>query len=476
MIKKNILYFLIILFTYSCAKPVTVDNVNTIIEIPEKLNNDSQLKEISTDENINSGNPIDNFSYMFNDENLNNLINEALNNSPDILILASKIRQARSEALIAGANLFPSISGGLDYSYGNSSVDSSSQRSNLNVSATFSWELDIFGKQTYNRKSAKERIAVAEKDLLSARISLISDVASYYFTIRNAALKIVIYKEILKNYQELLEVYKHQLEFGFLEVSDVIKAENEYFSAYNSLKSLEIDIEKNKNALLVLTGKEKIDFDLYDINYVMPKAKIPNIETIPTIAILNRPDVMGSINSLNAAIYSTFSSKSALYPTIGISGNIGQIIASSNGVGDLLWSITASLTAPLINRKELYETWRIKQEAEKQAELTLKKVISTAISEIEDSIFQLNANRKVYENSIISFKNSTEVMNFIEGKYKYGLLDIIELLKSKNEFYNSKISLNTAEFNEILSNINLYKAFGGSFGKPLDMVKYGTDY
>ena len=235
-------------------------------------------------------------------------------------------------------------------------------------------------------------------------------------------------------------------------------------------------IEKNKNALLVLTGKEEIDFDLYDINYVMPKAKIPNIETIPTIAILNRPDVMGSIDSLNSAIYSTFSSKSALYPTIAISGNIGQIIASSNGVGDLLWSITASLTAPLLNRKELYESWRIKQEAEKQAELTLRKVISTAISEIEDSIFQLNANRKVYENSISSFKNSTDVMNFIENKYKYGLLDVIELLKSKNEFYNSKISLNTAEFNEILSNINLYKAFGGGFGKPLDMVKYGTDY
>lgn len=475
MILKKVVILFTLFFLYSCAKPVSIDNVEKIVNIPKERNNKSLLINSATD-NFTSNNPVENFKYMINDKNLNDLIIKALDNNLDVLILASKIRQARSEALIAGANLFPSISVGLDYTYGNNATKPSSGDGKLNFNSTFSWELDIFGKINNNRKSAKERVFAAENDLLHSRVTLISDVANYYFSIRNSAFQIVVYKEIIKNYEDLLEVYKKQLDFGLVEVSDVVKAENEYLSAYNNMKNLEVEIEKSKNALIILTGQQDIQFDLYDTSYIMPQAKTPNIDAIPTKAIVNRPDVMSSIYSLNSAIYQTAGKKAALYPSITIGGNIGQILASSTGVGDLLWSIASSLTAPLINRKELYETLRIQQETEKQMEYTLKKTISTALGEIEDTIFQLNSNSMVYENSVNSFKNSSEIMNFIESKYNYGLVDIIEFLKSKNEFYNAKIMLNTAEYNRIISNINLYKAFGGSFGEPLEMVKYGTDY
>ncbi len=466
-----------VLFVYGCARPVDKKQAAELASVPQSVRNASILESLEGGEIPDSGDPLKNISYMFGDPDLERVMARALENSPDVLILASKIRQARSEAIIAGANLFPTVSVGADYSYsdGNYQKTMGSAQNNLNISASFSWEIDLFGRANSARKALKEQFHAAEKDLLAGRVSLLGDVASYYFSIRSAAGRIKVYKEIADNYEALVEVYRQKLEFGLVEASDLMGAENDFFSAYNSVKNLETELEKSRNALLVLIGGGELGFDP-DSEYVMPVPKLPDMESVPAEALLNRPDVMASVDALNAQIYQTAGRKAALYPTLTINGSIGQIIASSSGVGDLIWQIAGSLSAPLLNRKELYENLRIQQEAEKQAQYTLRKTVSTALGEIEDSVFQAGASGNILENSRILYKNTSETMNLVAGKYENGLTDIVELLKSRNEALNAKASLATSELNDITSSINLYKAFGGGFGRPLKMVENGTDY
>ena len=477
MNKLSVLLVVILLFVAGCARYIDKTAADISHNIPEYIKNSDILEQIDGDDVFADNDPIQNMFYMFDDQNLRLIMTTALKNNPDVLSVASRIRQARSEALIAGAELFPTVSIGADYSYtgNNSSSTGSTSKSNLNLSATFSWELDIFGRIDSEKKAASERVYAAENELVAARVSLLSDAAVYYFSIRSSAIRLNVYKKITENYNELLKVYRQQLEFGFVEASEVMKAENDFLNAYNSMKNLEVELEKNKNALLVLTGGNDIGFDVFS-EYTMPVPRLPHIESISAEAILNRPDVKVSINNYTAELYRTLGSRGALYPSVRISGSLGQIVASSTGVGDLVWQIAGSISAPLLNRKELYESLNIQEESEKQARYTLTKTINTALSEIEDSVFQAGASENILANSRYVYNNTSETMTFIEGKYEYGLADIVEMLKSRNEVLNTKLSLYTSEYNNIVSSINLYKALGGAFGKPIKTVENGIDY
>ena len=476
MLRYCVLFCIFMVFCIGCSKPIKeISYLQN--DIPDKIENSVVLEDIDGEDTVNSGDPLQNLYYMFEDNDLHNIMTLALKNNPDILILASKIRQARSEVLIAGGELLPTVSVGGDYSYsdGNYSSSNASSNNSFKVSASFSWEIDLFGRISSEQKASQKYYESAEKDFLLGKVVLLSDVAGYYFSMRSAAARLKVYEKILKNYDELLAVYKQQLEFGFVEASDVMSAENDFLSAYNSMKKLEVELEQSKNALLALIGVKELGFDVFS-EYAMPTPRLPNISNLPIETIFNRPDVMMSLDNYEAALFKTESRRANLYPSLKVSGSIGQVIASSNGVGDLLWQITGSISAPLLNRKELYEGLHIQQEAEKQAEYTVYKTISTALAEIEDSVFQAGVSKNILLNSQLVYKNASETMRYIEGKYNYGLADIIEILKSKNEELNTKASLDTAEYNNIVSNINLYKAFGGAFGRPLNMVEYGSDY
>ena len=146
-----------------------------------------------------------------------------------------------------------------------------------------------------------------------------------------------------------------------------------------------------------------------------------------------------------------------------LKGNIGQLLASSTGIGDLVWQIGMSLAAPILNRQELYAQLKIQEETVKQAELTLQKSINTAVSDIENTSFAMSSSNKSYSNTKDILENAKISMDILESRWKAGLIDDVEYLKAQNDFFNTYISFYSAWYENISSSIKLYKAFGGSF-------------
>ena len=117
-----------------------------------------------------------------------------------------------------------------------------------------------------------------------------------------------------------------------------------------------------------------------------------------------------------------------------LKGNIGQLLASSTGIGDLVWQIGMSLAAPILNRQELYAQLKIQEETVKQAELTLQKSINTAVSDIENTSFAMSSSNKSYSNTKDILENAKISMDILESRWKAGLIDDVEYLKAQNDF------------------------------------------
>ena len=144
-------------------------------EMPEPANWEAQNKYINTPDSISQLK----WFQIFNDTVLNNLIETALMYNYDLASAAARIEQARAAYGIAKADLMPSVG------YNAGASLNSHTANDFNVVATASWEIDFFGKLRHAKKAAYAEILASEEGLKTVTTTLISDVSTYYFLMRD---------------------------------------------------------------------------------------------------------------------------------------------------------------------------------------------------------------------------------------------------------------------------------------------------
>ena len=154
--------------------------------MPENFRNALYIKDLNDNKTISSyKEPLEEIKSMLPDNSFISILDTASKENPDLLILLSKIKQARYQLKSATGAMIPKISGSLDSSYGENS-------DGLNGSLTLSWEVDIYGKLDALRKSKKELIKYAEENYVNGQVTLAADTASYYFSIRKSAAQLFL--------------------------------------------------------------------------------------------------------------------------------------------------------------------------------------------------------------------------------------------------------------------------------------------
>ncbi len=448
---------LIIILLSGCIHTITDDEIKSSYNMPENFRNALYIKDLNDNKTISSyKEPLEEIKSMLPDNSFISILDTASKENPDLLILLSKIKQARYQLKSATGAMIPKVSGSLDYSYGENS-------DGLNGSLSLSWEVDIYGKLDALRKSKKELIKYAEENYVNGQVTLAADTASYYFSIRKSAAQLFFANQILKNHKTIVDIYTQMQNSGLMDESEYISASMDYLNAQNSVQQYQVEVEQNKNALYALINNKDINITIdmvYDTSFA---PAIPKINDIPMDVILNRPDVRASVYTLNSELYNHYNKKMSLLPSLSINGNLGQLLASSTGIGDFIWQIVMSLTAPLLNRQELYAQLKIQEETVNQAELSLQKSINTAVSDIENTSFAMLSSNKSYGNTKDILESAKISMGILESRWKAGLIDDVEYLKAQNDFLNAYISFYSAWYENISSSIMLYKAFGGSF-------------
>ena len=105
------------------------------------------------------------WSRMFSDTLLQDLIEQALLNNRDMLIATARVKELAERHRVARADFFPSISANTyaerdiyDYASGNFTQDDE-----VGINASLSWELDFFGSiRCANKKALAEYMSSVE--------------------------------------------------------------------------------------------------------------------------------------------------------------------------------------------------------------------------------------------------------------------------------------------------------------------------
>lgn len=464
----------------SCSKPYTDERVTDSISLPTTFSKQLDSSLESTRDTDTPSTFAQSLLTLIDDESLRALLDMALANNTNILTLTSQIAQAREALGLASANMLPKLSINMGYNYSSGNYNRyqiNINQNTLNANLSLSWELDLFGKLNMLRKSKKYDYLATLSNLSVAQVSLIGEVASNYYAYKRITNAARLQEQMLDNYGRILDTLRHKHDLGLIDItilSDTIAALNAAKSTHSSLL---LEQEKMKNALMILlntsdtqaltlllNGSElesKAQSLESSLDSSLPSIKLPSINALPKDILLSRDDVRASIASLNAQVMLKNSKKAALFPSLSLGGNLGQILFSSRGVGDLIWNITGSLASPLINRSVLTKDYKIQKESVKQAFYALESTLRTALGEIENAITEVNTAQSSLQAKEQVLSTSQEVWLAARTRYELGLLDESSYLTSYNALLSARQSVDEARFARLSSVIVLYKALGG---------------
>ncbi|HET8783524.1 MAG TPA: efflux transporter outer membrane subunit, partial [Pyrinomonadaceae bacterium] len=343
---------------------------------------------------------------LFKDEKLQDLIRDALTNNYDIRQAIARIDAARANLGITRSEQFPQIGASADVINQRQSRSSAfdlpepikRDRSFGSVLLNlFTFELDIWGRLRKQTAAARADLRATEDERRVVVTTLISDVATAYFSLRELDFELDISQRTLASRQESLRLIKLRQERGVATMLEVRQSEELVYDATEVIPALEQGIQQTENFLSFLTGRNPgaIERGLTLTEHQLPPA-VP--AGLPSALIERRPDIKAAENSLVAANYRIEVAKKEFFPRISLTSFLGyesgQLTTLFNGSRSV-WALAGQVTQPIFTGGRLKSNVRLTQAQRDFLLIDYQQTVQGAFREVSDSLIAFRKTREV---------------------------------------------------------------------------------
>ena len=394
---------------------------------------------------------------FFKDKHLQRLIEQGLNNNPDMQTAAQRI--AAAEATLRSAKL--AFIPGFSFNPQFRATTGSSASYSLPIAA--SWEVDITGKILNSKRSAQSAYEQSRLYRQSVQTSLISAIANSYYTLLMLDAPLATSRSTAASWKENVRIMKAMKLAGMTNEAAVAQTEANSWEIDASLLTLQYNIIHAENALALLLGTTPQHFERGTIHD--QEFNIALSAGTPSQLLARRPDVRSAEKQLERAFYAANIARGALIPSLNINGSFDLTSIWS----DMLASVTASLSATIFNAGSKHARIKISDAEKQEALIAFKLTLLTAGNEVNDAINKCQTAREKRDirtkqiAALESAVNSTrQLMSHSESTY-------LEVLTAQQKLLSAQLSQVNDKFDEIQGVINLYRALGGGVDSTEDI-------
>jgi outer membrane protein, multidrug efflux system len=406
---------------------------------------------------------------VFQDPVLQQLIRTALQQNYDVRIAASRVLQAQAQLGITRAEQFPTISAGSQasgqYNPATSRVIPAYSMNPGEVDLSVVWNLDFWGKYRRQTEAARASLLASQWGRRAVLASVVSGVATAYFTLRELDLALDLSKNTLAARQNSLQLTNVLAKNGSASALDVRQSEELVYTAAETIPDLERQISQEENSLSILLGN-----DPGPIPRGRPLTEQPDPPAVPvglpSELLERRPDIREAEENLVAANAQIGVAKAAFFPSISLTGLAGF---ESNALNDLfshaqrIWNETGSLTQPIFAAGAIRSGMRLAEAEQQQMLLTYRQTIVNAFQEVSNSLVAYQKDREFREQQELFTAAADDTDRLSKLLYQHGGASYLQVLTSENNDFSAQLNLAQAQLNERLALVQLYIALGGGW-------------
>jgi outer membrane protein, multidrug efflux system len=406
---------------------------------------------------------------VFQDPVLQQLIRTAIEQNYDLRIAASRVLQAQAQVGITRANQFPTVSAGAEaFSERNPKISSAFPSYEANageVDLAVVWNLDFWGKYRRQTEAARASLLASRWGQHAVLATVVSSVASDYFTLRELDLALDVSKKTLAARQDSLRLTSVLAKHGSASALDLRQSEQLVYTAAETIPDLERQIALQENSLSILLGRNP-----GPIPRGRPLTEQPNPPAIPvglpSELLERRPDIREAEANLVAANAEIGVAKAAFFPSISLTGTAGYESFALNNLfthSQRMWNGAASLTQPVFAGGALRAGKRLAEAQEQEMLLTYQQTIMNAFEQVSNSLIAYQKGREFREQQELLTTAAEDADRLSKILYEHGGASYLQVLISENNDLAAQLNLAQAELNERLALIQIYNALGGGW-------------
>ncbi|NTU60669.1 MAG: efflux transporter outer membrane subunit, partial [Deltaproteobacteria bacterium] len=386
---------------------------------------------------------------LFQDPELQRLVEAGLKENKDLGIAAARIDEARARLGVRRADQFPTATASAGAGRGRSSdyiVPDASVENDFVVAGQVAFEVDLWGKYRRATESARAELLASEEARRVVLFTLVSDIASLYFQLRDLDAKVEITRRTLGARRESLRLASLRFEGGVVPQLDVRQAEIEEATTEAELPAYERQIAEVERALNLLLGRfwgpiprgKPLD------GQVLP----PEVPAgLPSELLERRPDVRQAEQALHAQMALIGVAEALRFPTFSLTAALGL---ESTHFDDLfrrdarLWNFGGNFLQTLFDFGKNKQRVEVEKARTQQAVLQYQKTVQQAVGEVETSLVAIRSYRKEREVQLRRVGSASGAAKLAQARYDGGVTTYLEVLDAERSLYSAEIDASAA--------------------------------
>jgi len=402
---------------------------------------------------------------VFGDPQLQELIRTALRQNYDVQLATERINAARAQLAITRSSLFPQLQGSGDLTSGKDASTQAKFRY-LALSADVAFQLDLFGRLRRATEAARAQLLATEEAQRTVLLTLVSDVASDYFTLLRLDLQLQITRDTVKTQKESVKLTSFRLDHGVATKLDVLQAQQVLDSANAQIPDLERQIGQEEDAINILLGNypQDVSRGLALTQQQLPPSVPPGL---PSSLLERRPDIREAEQELIAANAKIGVAKADFFPQVSLTGSSGGVrgtsfasmMTSQTGV----WSYGVQVSQPIFTGSALSGNLHLTESQREQALIAYKQAIQHAFGDVSDALIAYQRFNEVRVRQEQLVADLAETVRLSTMRYQGGTTTYLEVLDGQRSLFAAELTLAQARGNEYQSLVQLYKALGGGW-------------
>ena len=415
---------------------------------------------------------------FFADERLRKLIELALANNRDMRVAILNVEQSRAQYRITRSASFPTVDGSGSYTRSSTSAGTVGQGGSSLGSGTYvesqwsaslgttAYEVDLWGRVRSLNQQALEKHFATDEARRSEQISLVSAVASEYFTLREAEEQLQLAQQTRAAVEKSYDLNQAMYNAGASTELDLRTAEGQVQTAKINVLTYQRQLAQAVNYLVLLIG-QPLPADLpaaRSFNETNLLAEIP--AGLPSELVERRPDILEAEHTLKAANADIGAARAAFFPTITFTGSLGTTSTEFEqlfGAGTGVWSFSPQVTIPIFTGGENRANLDSAKVGERIEVANYEKTIQTAFREVADALVATSSYARQLEVEVVYINAEQRRYDLANLRYRQGEDTYLNVLSAQQDLYSAQQGRLNAQYNKLASQISLYQALGGGW-------------
>ncbi len=443
--------------------------------------------ELSVEKSLESGLfeikdwPRSNWWAIFQSDQLNQLIVEALRQNPTIQRVEKRVTSAKQIAKVVRSRLFPLLFFDADESWEYLSYHGLYRALNphvpinanlVDLTLSFTYEFDFWGKNRNLFLAAVGESKAQEAESAEVQLIVTTSLAQAYFALQTNLLRKNLYEQLVQVRQETFTLQRLLQKKALLSKLQPLLSEENLLEAQKWLLTIKDEIEVDRHLINVFRGKGPDAPLILDQEFSFPLKQLPIPSNLSLDLLARRPDLMAQIWRVEALAHEVGAAKADFYPDIHLTALIGLesvLYRFLLNTHSKTAALQPAIHLPIFTAGAIRANIRAKKAQFDAAVNDYNDLLLKSAQEVADLLVlaQTIYQQKQDQEQIV--QAAAERFALTNLRQQKGLDNMLSWYLSKEEWIFKQLDDVSLLYSQYLATIKLIKALGGGYRSEYDV-------